>query len=61
MWGGGLFRQAGRDGGISCSSLKNGVFLTVPAGHSSASAAELLTAAAFGRLQFVRQAAKGGR
>ena len=34
------FSQAGW--GVFCSSLKNGVFLTVPEGQNSANAAELL-------------------
>ena len=54
--------------GIFCSSLKNGVFLTVPEGQNSANAAELLAKRRRGldcllcvkSHLLVRQAAKGG-
>ena len=55
--------------GIFCSSLKNGVFLTVPEGQNSANAAELLAKRRRGldcllcvkSHLLVRQAAKGDR
>ena len=57
-----------RGGGVYCSSLKNGVFLTVPEGQNSANAAELLAKRRRGldcllcvkSHLLVRQAAKGG-
>ena len=39
---GGWLSSLGMLWGIFCSSLKNGVFLTVPEGQNSANAAELL-------------------
>ena len=49
-----------RGGGVYCSSLKNGVFLTVPEGRNSANATGTPHAAT-ASAAFVRQAAKGGR
>ena len=46
--------------GVLGSSLKNGVFLTVPENQNSANAAKTPRAATFSRLPLVRQAAKGG-
>ena len=46
--------------GIFCSSLKNGVFLTVPEGRNSANATGTPHAATTSAA-FVRQVAKGGR
>lgn len=51
---------AGAAGGGWGSSLKNGVFLTVPENQNSANAAKTPRAATFSRLPLVRQAAKGG-
>ena len=47
--------------GVLGSSLKNGVFLTVPENQNSANAAKTPRAATFSRLPLVRQAAKGGK
>ena len=49
-----------RGGGVYCSSLKNGVFLTVPEGRNSANATGTPHAAT-ASAAFVRQVAKGGR
>ena len=49
-----------RGGGVYCSSLKNGVFLTVPEGRNSANATGTPHAATTSAA-FVRQVAKGGR
>ena len=46
--------------GVLGSSLKNGVFLTVPENQNSANAAKTPRAATFSRLPLVRQAAKDG-
>ena len=49
-----------RGGGVYCSSLKNGVFLTVPEVRNSANATGTPHAAT-ASAAFVRQVAKGGR
>ncbi len=46
--------------GVLGSSLKNGVFLTVPENQNFANAAKTPRAATFSRLPLVRQAARGG-